>query len=134
MPVASWPTAVAPARFPGIGPVGALALAASVADPGQFGSGREFAAWLGPTPSQNSRGGSGSSACRVARQETRALGECGHGEQDGPCGLGDHGTRETSSSSCRETLRCKVAKKINFRTENRRADRSAPVGCESDAM
>lgn len=42
---------------PGIGPVSATALAASVADPGQFRSGREFAAWLGLTPSQNSSGG-----------------------------------------------------------------------------
>ena len=43
--------------IPGIGPIGATALAASVADPGQFRSGREFAAWLGLTPSQNSSGG-----------------------------------------------------------------------------
>jgi transposase len=43
--------------IPGIGPVGATALAASVADPGRFRSGREFAAWLGLTPSQNSSGG-----------------------------------------------------------------------------
>jgi transposase len=43
--------------IPGIGPVGATALAASVANPGQFRSGREFAAWLGLTPSQNSSGG-----------------------------------------------------------------------------
>lgn len=43
--------------IPGIGPVGATALAASVADPNQFRSGREFAAWLGLTPSQNSSGG-----------------------------------------------------------------------------
>ena len=43
--------------IPGIGPVGATALAASVADPSQFRSGREFAAWLGLTPSQNSSGG-----------------------------------------------------------------------------
>ncbi|RWO09002.1 MAG: IS110 family transposase [Mesorhizobium sp.] len=43
--------------IPGIGPVGATALAASVADPGQFRSGREFAAWLGLTPSQNPSGG-----------------------------------------------------------------------------
>src|ERR671916_3236317 len=46
-----------PATIPGVGPVGATALAASVADPGQFRSGREFAAWLGLTPSQNSSGG-----------------------------------------------------------------------------
>ncbi|UYQ72259.1 IS110 family transposase [Pelagibacterium flavum] len=43
--------------IPGIGPVGATALAASVTDPSQFRSGREFAAWLGLTPSQNSSGG-----------------------------------------------------------------------------
>jgi transposase len=43
--------------IPGIGPVGATALAATVADPEQFRSGREFAAWLGLTPSQNSSGG-----------------------------------------------------------------------------
>lgn len=42
---------------PGIGPVGATALAASVTDPQQFRSGREFAAWLGLTPRQNSSGG-----------------------------------------------------------------------------
>jgi transposase len=45
------------ASIPGIGPVGATALAASVADPNQFRSGREFAAWLGLTPLQNSSGG-----------------------------------------------------------------------------
>jgi len=43
--------------IPGIGPVGAAALAASVTDPHQFRSGREFAAWLGLTPRQNSSGG-----------------------------------------------------------------------------
>ena len=43
--------------IPGIGPVGATALAASVTDPGQFRSGRQFAAWLGLTPLQNSSGG-----------------------------------------------------------------------------
>jgi len=43
--------------IPGIGPIGATALAASVTDPGQFRSGREFAAWLGLTPRQNSSGG-----------------------------------------------------------------------------
>ena len=34
------------ATIPGIGPVGATALAASVGDPAQFKSGRQFAAWL----------------------------------------------------------------------------------------
>ena len=45
------------ATIPGIGPIGATALAASVTNPGQFRSGRQFAAWLGLTPLQNSSGG-----------------------------------------------------------------------------
>jgi transposase len=45
------------ATIPGIGPVGASALAASVTDPHQFTSGRQFAAWLGLTPLQKSSGG-----------------------------------------------------------------------------
>jgi transposase len=45
------------ATIPGIGPVGATALAAAVTDPQQFRSGRQFAAWLGLTPLQNSSGG-----------------------------------------------------------------------------
>lgn len=45
------------ATIPGIGPVGATALAASVTDPSQFASGRQFAAWLGLTPRQSSSGG-----------------------------------------------------------------------------
>ena len=45
------------ATIPGVGPVGATAFAAAVADPAQFKSGRQFAAWLGLTPMQNSSGG-----------------------------------------------------------------------------
>jgi transposase len=45
------------ATIPGIGPVGATALTASVTDASQFASGRQFAAWLGLTPRQNSSGG-----------------------------------------------------------------------------
>jgi len=43
--------------IPGIGTVCATALAASVTDPHQFRSGRQFAAWLGLTPLQHSSGG-----------------------------------------------------------------------------
>ena len=43
--------------IPGIGTVGATALVASVTDPLQFRSGRQFAAWLGLTPLQKSSGG-----------------------------------------------------------------------------
>jgi transposase len=41
----------------GIGPITATALLASVGDARLFKSGREFAAWLGLTPRQNSSGG-----------------------------------------------------------------------------
>lgn len=43
--------------IPGIGYITASALAASVTDPHQFTSGRQFAAWLGLTPRNNSTGG-----------------------------------------------------------------------------
>ncbi len=43
--------------IPGIGPITATALAATVPDASIFRSGREFAAWLGLTPKQNSTGG-----------------------------------------------------------------------------
>jgi transposase len=41
----------------GIGPLIATAIAATVSDPSAFRSGREFAAWLGLTPTQRSTGG-----------------------------------------------------------------------------
>ncbi len=43
--------------IPGIGIVGATALAAAVTDPGQFKSGRDLAAWIGLVPKQHSTGG-----------------------------------------------------------------------------
>jgi len=43
--------------IPGIGPVTASAIAATVGSPEQFKSGREFAAWLGLTPLNRSSGG-----------------------------------------------------------------------------
>ena len=45
------------ATIPGIGPIGATALAMKVPDPGQFRSGRHFAAWLGLTPKDHSTAG-----------------------------------------------------------------------------
>jgi transposase len=41
----------------GVGFMGASAIAATASDPSLFRSGREFAAWLGMTPRQNSSGG-----------------------------------------------------------------------------
>lgn len=44
------------AQVPGLGPVSALTLALTI-HPGQFRSGRHFAAWLGLTPKEHSTGG-----------------------------------------------------------------------------
>jgi transposase len=43
--------------IPGVGPVLATALVASIADPKAFRSGRDFSAWIGLVPKQNSSGG-----------------------------------------------------------------------------
>ena len=45
------------ASIPGVGPITATAVAVTIPDPSMFRSGREFAAWLGLTPRQNSTGG-----------------------------------------------------------------------------
>jgi transposase len=45
------------AAIPGIGVITATAIVATVSDPGSVRSGRQFAAWLGLTPKQNSSGG-----------------------------------------------------------------------------
>ena len=45
------------ATIPGVGPITASALAASITDPEVFKSGREMAAWIGLVPRQNSTGG-----------------------------------------------------------------------------
>lgn len=45
------------ATIPGVGPLIASAIVATMGDPGRFKTGRDFAAWLGLVPSQNSTGG-----------------------------------------------------------------------------
>ena len=45
------------ASMPGVGPIIASAIAATVVDPKQFKTSRQFAAWLGLVPRQNSTGG-----------------------------------------------------------------------------
>jgi transposase len=45
------------ATIPGIGVLGASAITATVTDPSVFRSGRDFAAWIGLVPRQNSTGG-----------------------------------------------------------------------------
>jgi transposase len=59
--IAAWhkasPVSLRLATIPGIGPLIATAIAATVPDPEAFQSGREFAAWLGLVPRQKSTGG-----------------------------------------------------------------------------
>ena len=43
--------------IPGVGPALATALVASIGDPKAFRSGRDFSAWIGLVPKQNSNGG-----------------------------------------------------------------------------
>ena len=45
------------ATIPGIGPITASALVATITDPAQFRSARHLAAWIGLVPKQNSSGG-----------------------------------------------------------------------------
>jgi transposase len=44
-------------KIPGIGPLGATALVASIADANSFANGRQLSAWLGLVPRQHSSGG-----------------------------------------------------------------------------
>ena len=58
--------------IPGIGVIGATAIAATVTDPSAFKSGREFAAWIGLVPRQNSSGGKERLGC-ISKQGDRYL-------------------------------------------------------------
>jgi transposase len=60
------------ADVPGLGITTATAVAATVTDPDQFRSGRQFAAWLGLTPQQNSTGGK-TQLGRISKQGDRYL-------------------------------------------------------------
>jgi len=60
------------ATIPGIGFLTASAIAATVPDPSFFRSGREFAAWLGLTPRQNSSGGK-ERLGRISKQGNRYI-------------------------------------------------------------
>ncbi len=60
------------ATTPGIGPITASAIAATVPDPAQFRSGRQFAAWIGLVPRRNSSGGKERSG-RISKRGDRHL-------------------------------------------------------------
>jgi transposase len=59
-------------ELPGVGPALATALVASVADPKAFRSGRDFSAWIGLVPKQNSSGGKQKLGC-ISKQGDRYL-------------------------------------------------------------
>jgi transposase len=63
--------------IPGIGVLGATAIVATAADPTVFRSGRDFAAWIGLVPRQDSTGGKLLAAARIrsfpAQGERRAV-------------------------------------------------------------
>jgi transposase len=60
------------AKIPGIGPLIASTIVATVPDPSVFRSGREFAAWLGLVPRQHSTGGK-ERLGRISRQGNRSI-------------------------------------------------------------
>jgi transposase len=61
---------------PGLGPITASAIVATVGDPKQFKSGRQFAAWLGLVPQQRSSGGKEGLGGIGASEETGISGGC----------------------------------------------------------
>jgi len=60
------------ATIPGIGPITASAIVATITDPGVFKSGRELAAWIGLVPRQYSSGGK-QKLGRISKQGDRYL-------------------------------------------------------------
>jgi transposase len=58
--------------IPGIGPIIAARIAALVPDPSVFRSGRDFAAWIGLVPRQNSSGGK-SRLCGISKRGNGSL-------------------------------------------------------------
>ena len=85
-------------EIPGVGPVLASAIVASVADPGAFHCGRNLAAWIGLVPKQNSSGGKDRLGGISKQGHPGAVagtahdeGRCGRArQQDGAHHLGDH--------------------------------------------
>ena len=60
------------ASIPGLGPITASAIAATITDPSVFRSGRELAAWIGLVPRQHSTGGK-QRLGRISKQGDRYL-------------------------------------------------------------
>jgi Transposase IS116/IS110/IS902 family len=67
------------ATIPGIGPIIAPAIAATVTQPSDFRSGREFAAWLGLVPRANPRSAQVFACCPRKGMDREAI-----SSRDGP--------------------------------------------------
>src|SRR5262249_25828568 len=65
--------------IPGIGIIGASAIASTITDPKAFRSGRDFAAWIGLVPRQDSTGGSEAWTDLQAGRPIPAAHSCGRG-------------------------------------------------------
>ena len=62
--------------IPGVGPMLATALVASVADPGTFRSGRNFSAWIGLVPTQQLIAERGKARAGNLRHSAVSQGRC----------------------------------------------------------
>ena len=76
---------------PGVGPVLATALVATVADPKSFRSGRNFSAWIGLVPKQHSSGGKNRLGS-ISKQGDRYLPACWWSGPSPSSGTPVHGT------------------------------------------
>ena len=83
------------ATIPGVGIITATALAATVCDPSLFRSGREFAAFLGLVPRQNSSGGKGQARPHLQNGRRLSAQAAGGGRNLGGA------PRQKRRSSCR---------------------------------
>ena len=88
------------ATIPGVGIMGASAIAATVTDPSLFRSGRDFAAWLGMTPRQNSSGGK-ERLGRTSKRGDKYIRACSSPARSPCCGTRATDDQETASGCAR---------------------------------
>ncbi len=87
------------ATIPGIGPMIATRMAAVAPDPSVFRSGRDFAAWIGLVPRQNSSGGK-SRLGGISKRGTAISGACGLAAPWRPCSVRKSGAPTPGFAGC----------------------------------
>ncbi len=95
--------------IPGVGPVTASAIVATVQDASAFASGREFAAFLGLTPRQNSTGGK-TRLGRITKKGDRYLRKL---QVVGPARRCSHRRGHNASPCVYGRVRCSSARRSN---------------------